>query len=64
MRAHNRYANTSSAHLDIRVHDLTGLVIHLHLLFRIAIFREYVYVRDYVICQLISEFLYCRLLAL
>ena len=37
------------------MHDLTGLVEHLHLLLRVAIVLEHVNLRNHVVCQLISE---------
>ena len=50
----NTYAG--SADFYIRVHNLAGLVEHLHLLFGITVVGEYVDLRNEVECQLVSEF--------
>ena len=44
------------------MHYLARLVKHLHLLLRVAIVLEHVNLRYHVVCQLISELVYCRLL--
>ena len=44
------------------MHDLLGLVVHLHLLLGVAVVGEDVDLRDDIECQLVSELLDCRFL--
>ena len=45
------------------MHDLACFVIHLHFFLRVAVIRKYVYVRDDIVSQLISELFHSRFFA-
>ncbi len=63
MGAQCRHPHAGRTDPDIRVHDFPRLVEHLHFLFRIAVVREHVHLRNQVERQLVSELLHCRFLA-
>ena len=52
-----RHAHAGGAHLDVGVHDLARLVVHLHLLFGISVVGEYIDMGDDVVSQLVRKFL-------
>ena len=46
MGPHDGYADAHGAHGHIRMHYLLGLIDHLHLLLRVSVVCEYIYLRD------------------
>lgn len=62
--AHHRDTDAGGADFKLRsVHDLLGLVIHLHLFLGIVVVKEHVDVGNEVVGKLIGEFLDCWLFA-
>jgi len=64
MSTHNRNTYAHSTHFHIRMHNFPRLVVHFHLLLRIQCIGKHIYLRNYVICQLIIKFLYRRFISL
>ena len=63
MGAHHRHSDAGSAYLDVGVHDLACLVVHLHLLLRVTVVGEHIYLGNQVVGQLIGELGDCGLLS-
>ena len=63
MGAQGRDSHAHGRTAGICVHDLTGLVEHLHLLLRIPIVLEHVYLRNHIVGQLVSELIHRHRLA-
>ena len=57
MRTQRTDTDAHSRALRIGMHDLTRLVVHLHLLLGIAIGLEYVNLRNHIVSQLVGELL-------
>ena len=55
MRAQRTNPDTHCRATCIGVHYLLGLVEHLHLLLGVAVRLEHIYLRNYIICQLVSK---------
>ena len=56
MRTQRRHTHAGGAHLHVGVHDFARLVVHLHLLFGVAVVGKHIDMRNQIVSELIGKF--------